>query len=142
VSARPAGCSEIEEVAEQLAAFLGGAAISFSLDLVLLDLCSPFQQQVLHAEHGIPRGQVSTYKLIARFIGRPLAARAVGAALAANPFPLIIPCHRAVRSDGTLGGFQGGLPMKRALLAAEGIGFDSSGRVQADSFFYSSLKAG
>jgi len=53
----------------------------------------------------------------------------------ANPFPIIVPCHRAVRSDLTLGGFQGGLSMKRALLEAEGIGFDSSGRVAVDSFF-------
>jgi O6-methylguanine-DNA--protein-cysteine methyltransferase len=57
--------------------------------------------------------------------------------LATNPSPNVIPCHRAVRSDRSLGGFQGGLPMKRALLEQEGIGFDTSGRVQVDSFFYS-----
>jgi len=139
-TARPAACPEIEEIAHQMAAFLDGAAISFSLDSVLLDPCPVFQQQVLRAEHGIPRGQVSTYQLIAGSIGRPGAARAVGQALATNPFPIIVPCHRAVRSDRTLGGFQGGLPMKRALLAAEGIAFDGSGRVQVDSFFYSSPK--
>jgi methylated-DNA-[protein]-cysteine S-methyltransferase len=91
----------------------------------------------LRAEHGIPRGQVSTYQLLAAFIGRPKAARSVGTALATNPFPIIIPCHRAVRSDRSLGGFQGGLLMKRAWLEQEGIGFDTSGRVQVDSFFYS-----
>jgi methylated-DNA-[protein]-cysteine S-methyltransferase len=133
-----ATCPEISAIADDMEAFLDGAAISFSLDNVRLDLCSAFQQQVLRAEHGIPRGQVSTYQLLAAFIGKPTAARAVGTALATNPFPIIIPCHRAIRSDRTLGGFQGGLPMKRALLAKEGIAFDSSGRVQVESFCYSS----
>ena len=138
-TARPATCPEIEAVFDGIQDFLGGAAVSFSLNCILLDLCPPFQQEVLRAEHGIPRGQVSTYQLIAGFIGRPSAARAVGMALATNPFPIIVPCHRAVRSDRSLGGFQGGLSMKRALLEAEGIGFDNSGRVAVDSFFYSSL---
>ena len=133
-----ATCPEVTAIADDMEAFLGGAALTFSLDSVLLDHCSPFQQQVLRAEHGIPRGQVSTYQLLAAFIGRPAAARAVGTALATNPFPIIIPCHRAIRSDRTLGGFQGGLPMKRALLKKEGIRFDSSGRVQIESFCYSS----
>jgi len=54
-------------------------------------------------------------------LGKPNAARAVGAALAANPFPLIIPCHRVIRADGSLGGYQGGLKMKQALLRIEGV---------------------
>jgi methylated-DNA-[protein]-cysteine S-methyltransferase len=133
-----ATCPEITAIADDMEAFLNGAAISFSLDRIRLDGCSPFQQQVLRAEHGIPRGRVSTYQLIAAFIDRPKAARAVGTALATNPFPIIIPCHRAVRSDRTLGGFQGGLAMKRALLEKEGIRFDKSGRVQVESFWYAS----
>ncbi len=133
---KQATCPEIEAIADGLVAFLGGAAISFSLDRIRLDLCTPFQQQVLRAEHGIPRGQVSTYSLIAKHIGRPGAARAVGAALAANPFPLIIPCHRALRADRSLGGFQGGLAMKRALLAKEGLAFDGNERVTIESFWY------
>ena len=137
LNSKPGSCPEIDEIADQIAAFLGGADISFSLDRVLLELCSDFQQQVLRAEHGIPRGWVSTYQLIAGFIGKPAAARAVGTALATNPFPLVIPCHRAVRSDRTLGGYQGGLAMKRALLAAEGIRFDNLGRVEVKEFFYS-----
>jgi methylated-DNA-[protein]-cysteine S-methyltransferase len=138
LTAHEATCPEITAIADDMEAFLNGAAISFSLDCVRLDLCSAFQQQVLRAEHGIPRGRVSTYQLIAAFIGKPKAARAVGTALATNPFPIIIPCHRAVRSDRTLGGFQGGLPMKRALLEREGIAFDGSGRVQVESFWYAS----
>ena len=137
LTAREGASPEITALADGLEAFLDGAALTFPLDNLRLDRCSPFQQQVLRAEHGIPRGQVSTYQLLAAFIGRPTAARAVGTALATNPFPLIIPCHRAIRSDRTLGGFQGGLAMKRALLEKEEIAFDASGRVQVDSFFYS-----
>jgi methylated-DNA-[protein]-cysteine S-methyltransferase len=59
---------------------------------------------------------VSTYQRIAGHLGSPQAARAVGTTLAHNPFPIIVPCHRAIRTDGTLGGFQGGMEMKRALL--------------------------
>jgi len=61
---------------------------------------------------------------------------AVGTALAKNPFPIVIPCHRAVRSDGTLGGYQGGLEMKRALLEMEGVYFDTFDRVLTEAFFY------
>jgi methylated-DNA-[protein]-cysteine S-methyltransferase len=60
--------------------------------------------------------------------------------LARNPFPLIIPCHRAIRSDGSLGGFGGGLKMKRALLEMEGVGFDSRGHVEERHFLKSSEK--
>ncbi len=60
----------------------------------------------------------------------------MGGALLRNPFPIIIPCHRAIRSDGELGGFQGGLKMKQALLELEGIRFSSTGKVLAPSLFY------
>jgi len=91
------------------------------LNLPSIDQCSKFQQKVLRAVYAIPRGKVSTYQLIAKQIGQPKAARAVGRALASNPFLLIIPCHRVIRSDGALGGYQGGLKMKRALLKKEGV---------------------
>jgi len=108
--------AEIDALADRIAAFLTGGDIRFSLAVARLDLCSPFQQRVLRAEHGIPRGKVSTYQRIAGHLGNAQSARAVGTALAHNPFPIIVPCHRAIRSDGTLGGFQGGVEMKRALL--------------------------
>lgn len=120
---------EVDAVAKDIQAFLLGEDISFPLDLVNMDQCSEFQRTVLVAEHQIPRGKVSSYKLIAKFIGEEKEARAVGNALSNNPFPLIIPCHRVVRSDGQLGGFQGGLDMKRALLENEGINFDAKGKV-------------
>jgi methylated-DNA-[protein]-cysteine S-methyltransferase len=135
-------CSEIDAVLEQIQAFLEGVSVRFSLGMVRLDLCTEFQQSVLVAEYGIPRGQVSTYQLIGRFLGKPFAARAVGTALANNPFPIIIPCHRAIRSDGTLGGYQGGLSMKRALLEMEGISFDGAGRVVTENLFYATAGEG
>ena len=101
-----------------------------------LERCPPFQRQVLLAESGIPRGWVSTYGRIANHIGVPKGARAVGNALARNPFPLIIPCHRAVRADGSLGGFQGGPEMKRALLEMEGVEFLPTGRVSPARIYY------
>jgi methylated-DNA-[protein]-cysteine S-methyltransferase len=79
---------------------------------------------------------VSTYQRIAGHLGDRNSARAVGTALARNPFPIIVPCHRAIRSDGNLGGFQGGLAMKQALLAMEGIHFDNAGRIVADKLYY------
>jgi methylated-DNA-[protein]-cysteine S-methyltransferase len=129
-------CAEIDDIATAIKGFLEGEAIEFSLDVADLSLCSEFQQLVLRAEHGIPRGSTSTYQLIAKYLGKRNAARAVGNALANNPFPLIVPCHRAIRSDRHLGGYQGGLEMKRALLEKEGIPFDDTGRVVCPRFHY------
>jgi methylated-DNA-[protein]-cysteine S-methyltransferase len=129
-------CVEVDVVANKILAFLNGNDIHFSLNMIRLDLCSSFQQKVLRAEHGIPRGRVSTYQRIAKHLGHDKAARAVGGALANNPFPIIIPCHRAIRSDGKLGGYQGGLRMKRGLLKMEGVFFNASGHAMTDKFFY------
>jgi methylated-DNA-[protein]-cysteine S-methyltransferase len=131
-----ATCPAIDNIAAQITAFLEGENISFPLDCIRLDLCSPFQQKVLHAEHAIPRGRVSSYSRIAAHIGHAGAGRAVGTALATNPFPVIIPCHRAIRSDGSPGDYQGGVDMKRNLLEMEGIKFDKGGRVGMEYFIY------
>jgi O-6-methylguanine DNA methyltransferase len=79
---------------------------------------TPFQRRVWAALRRIPRGRTRTYAEIARAVGRPGAARAVGAACGANPVPLVVPCHRVVAAGG-LGGFGLGASLKRALLAAE-----------------------
>jgi methylated-DNA-[protein]-cysteine S-methyltransferase len=129
-------CPAISDLGERIQRFLGGDPVRFDLGIVALERCSAFQRQVLRAEHGIPRGWVSTYGRIARSLGVPRGARAVGSALARNPFPIIVPCHRAIRSDGHLGGFQGGLEMKRALLEIEGIEITSAGRVRTHRFYY------
>lgn len=82
----------------------------------------PFEREVLSALRRIPAGAVKTYGEVAKAVGQPGAARAVGAACARNPLPLLIPCHRVVRSDGGLGGYslRGGVTLKRRLLEAEG----------------------
>ncbi len=132
----PSSCGLIDDLAGRIAAFLEGADVRFSLEHVRLDLCPPFQRKVLLAEYGIPRGQVSTYRRIAAHLGVAGGARAVGNALATNPFPIVIPCHRAIRSDGTLGGYQGGLAMKRVLLEQEGVDIDERGRVRSLTLYY------
>jgi methylated-DNA-[protein]-cysteine S-methyltransferase len=116
--------------------FLLGHDVRFDIGLLDLERCPPFQRRVLLAEYGIPRGYVSTYGRIARHIGSPRASRAVGSAFAGNPFPLVIPCHRALRSDGRLGGFQAGLAMKRRLLEMEGVRFREDGRVLMKDVWY------
>jgi methylated-DNA-[protein]-cysteine S-methyltransferase len=129
-------CPEIDELAAQMQRYLDGDPAEFSLDLLALGRRTYFQRRVLLAEYAIPRGRVSTYGRVARAVGIPGAARAVGQALARNPFPIIIPCHRAVRSDGSLGGYRGGVAMKRALLRLEGVAVNASDRVVVDQFYY------
>ena len=81
---------------------------------------TPFQQEVWAALRRIPPGEVRTYGELARALGRPGAARAVGGACARNPVALLVPCHRAVGADGSLTGYAFGLERKRWLLAHEG----------------------
>ena len=125
----------IRDLAGDIAGFLDGEDVTFSLDLMGLDQCSPFQRSVILAEYGVPRGYVTTYGRLARYLGVPRASRAVGGALATNPFPIVIPCHRAVRSDGSLGGYQGGVEMKAGLLEMEGVQVER-GRVLLNRVFY------
>ena len=88
-----------------------------------LDLSSGtlFQQKVWRALQTIPRGETRSYAWVAKKIGKPKAARAVGAACGANPVPIIVPCHRVIAGDGSLGGFGGGPALKKRLLALEGV---------------------
>jgi O-6-methylguanine DNA methyltransferase len=86
---------------------------------------SAFERSVLEKTREIPRGEVRPYAWVAKQIGRPRAVRAVGSALAKNPVPLLIPCHRVVRSDGSVGQYIFGSPAKRALLTYEGAQFRS-----------------
>jgi len=78
-----------------------------------------FQWRVLSVTATIPLGRTRSYRWVARAVGRPKAVRAVGQALKKNPFPFIIPCHRVIKSDGSLGGYAGGQKVKQALLALE-----------------------
>ena len=96
------------------------AALSGQGDTALHMIGAPFQIKVWEALLQIPSGHVTTYSEIARSIGHPKAVRAVGTAVGRNPVSLLIPCHRALRKSGALGGYHWGLPVKRALLAWEG----------------------
>jgi len=107
------------EVCRQIAQYFAGARHSFDLALDLLR-GSAFQRRVWAATRLIPYGQVHTYGQVARAIDAPRSARAVGRALGSNPVPIIVPCHRVLRADGSLGGYGAGLDIKRALLRLEG----------------------
>lgn len=91
--------------------------------IMKLDLSSgtPFQQKVWRQIRKIPKGETRSYAWIAKMIGHPKAVRAVANACGANPFPVIIPCHRVVRSDGSIGGYSGPKHLKRKLLKKEGV---------------------
>lgn len=131
-TARPGEHPVIASLSQTFQRYLAGEAVEPPLSFAALSDCPAFQQAVLLAEHGVPRGYVTTYGRLAAHLGSPRAARAVGSALAHNPFPLLIPCHRALRADLSLGGYQGGLAMKRALLELEGH-VVAGGRVSGDA---------
>lgn len=106
-------------VVEQLESYLAGRRrdlrVRFSLPQG-----TPFQRRVWQTTRTIPYGETRSYAWVAERMGCPRAARAVGQALGRNPLPLLIPCHRVVASNGSLGGFTGGLEIKRKLLGLEG----------------------
>lgn len=110
------------DVQQRIAAYFEGEDIDFSTDpAVDLGGLGAFAQALLKACRRIPVGQTQTYAALARTIGRPGGARAAGNALAANPIPLIVPCHRVLRTDGGLGGFSapGGTATKQKMLLHE-----------------------
>ena len=98
--------------------FFRNRSSSFDVPLAW-DGATDFQKEVWQALRKIPRGQTRSYAQIAQQIGRPRAARAVGAACAANPILLLVPCHRVIGSDGSLGGFSSGIALKKTLLDRE-----------------------
>lgn len=117
----PAGESAREvlgRAARQLSEYFAGARRAF--DLPLAPPGTPFQQETWRALREVPYGQTIGYGELARRIGRPGAARAVGAANGANPLSIVVPCHRVIGADGTLTGYGGGLDRKEHLLRLEG----------------------
>jgi methylated-DNA-[protein]-cysteine S-methyltransferase len=118
----------ITELATLIKRFFEGEKITIPMHFVDSSVCYPLQLKVLEAERCIPRGKVATYTWVAAKAGTK-SVRAAGTALARNPFPIVVPCHRAIHADGTLGQYQGGTEMKRKLLQMEGVEFDSAGRV-------------
>ena len=119
-------CAESDEMARRIGLFLRGSDIVLPREQCDMSLCSGFVKSVLRVLNEVPRGRVTTYGRLAEKTGG--CARSVGSAMSANPFPLMIPCHRVVRSNGETGGYQGGADMKRILLANEGVRFDRRGR--------------
>jgi len=106
------------ELKGELDAYFSGKRISFTSPIDWLQ-GTAFQQSVWEALRKIPYGETRSYKDVAQAVERARAYRAVGQAVGSNPVPLIVPCHRVVRSDGSLGGFGSGLPLKRRLLEIE-----------------------
>ena len=107
----------MREVAERVTAFVGGTRASLELPLDIR--ATPFQLAVWRELCVIPRGATSSYGEIARRLGQPRAARAVGRANGSNPLAVLIPCHRAVAADGELTGYRWGVDCKRRLLQRE-----------------------
>lgn len=100
--------------------YLSGKPVSFHKYKVHFS-GTDFQKEVWHVLSKIPYGRTLTYKQVAEKIGKPWASRAVGGACGANELPIIVPCHRVIASSGSLGGFSGGLKLKRFLLRLEGV---------------------
>jgi methylated-DNA-[protein]-cysteine S-methyltransferase len=112
----------VRRAVDGMVALLAGGSADLA-DLPLDETgVDPFRRAVHAATRAIPAGATRTYGQIARLVGRPEAAREVGAALARNPFPIVVPCHRVVAADGALTGFSapGGIATKRRMLAIEG----------------------
>ncbi len=116
----PSKCSK---EARQLESYFKGKRKDFQVPIDLR-LVTPFQRRVLEAASDIPFGEVASYGDIAKQIGQPGARRAVGGALGKNPVAIVIPCHRVVAAGGGIGGYTGGLDVKRELMRIEGIALE------------------
>jgi len=112
--------ASLDEVRRELDLYFNGKLDSFDLPLDW-QLSGGFRRQVLRAINRIPYGQTRNYTEMARKAGNERAVRAAGTACGSNPIPLVVPCHRVLRTGGALGGYAGGLPMKEALLQLEGV---------------------
>jgi methylated-DNA-[protein]-cysteine S-methyltransferase len=124
--------SEVDLARSRMIALLEGKPADFSGILLDLDGVPSFHRRVYEAARRIEPGHILTYGVLARIIGADGAARAVGQALARNPFPILVPCHRVLAANGGLGGFSayGGIGTKRQLLEIEGIKFNAPLPVQ------------
>lgn len=114
----------LPDLQERIVAYFDGEKVDFSADPPIhLDRATPFGRKVLDACRAIAFSQTMTYSTLARQVGCPGAARAVGGVMASNPLPLIIPCHRVLRTDGGLGGFSapGGVATKQKMLRHEQV---------------------
>jgi len=115
----------LPKLANAFRAYFAGRLVRFDVRLDL-DGLTDFRRRVMECCRRIPRGRTASYQDLARAAGSPNASRAVGSTMAHNPLPLIVPCHRVVRSDGSVGGFSSprGAEQKRRLLRLEGVTLD------------------
>jgi len=111
---------KLDPARRELDQYFAGKRLDFDLKVDWSSVLSGFARKVLRATARIPAGQVLSYGDVAARAGNPRASRAAGNALHANPVPIVVPCHRIVRSDGSLGGYGGGVPNKVWLLEHEG----------------------
>jgi methylated-DNA-[protein]-cysteine S-methyltransferase len=109
---------ELDDARRQLEEYFAGERQVFDIELDLRGI-NGFRRSALEVLSAIPYGETRTYRQVAEAAGNPDAVRAAGGACATNPWPVIVPCHRVLRSDGGLGGYLGGLDMKRGLLELE-----------------------
>ena len=119
---------------KQVTAYFSGRRTKFDVDIDLADT-TPYRESVLRACRRIPYGEVASYSDLARSAGNPAASRAAGSAMAHNPIPLVIPCHRVLRADGSVGGFSSpqGVLQKKRLLELEGVTLDITKRIKPSS---------
>lgn len=115
----PTGLVGLEQTVQKLLGYFDGVSVQPPWSLFNMDGLTALQQQVLRAVADIPFGALKTYRDIAEAVGRPGAWRFVGNTMANNPFPILIPCHRVVRSNGAIGGYGGGSDLKKRLIAFE-----------------------
>jgi methylated-DNA-[protein]-cysteine S-methyltransferase len=110
--------SPLDDVRRELNEYFEGRRRDFDLPIDLR--VAPFHEAVLHELARVPYGQVDTYGHLAKLVGRPKAARAIGTVMNRNPIPIVLPCHRIIGANGSLTGYGGGLDVKRRLLELEG----------------------
>ncbi|MDD5509987.1 MAG: methylated-DNA--[protein]-cysteine S-methyltransferase [Dehalococcoidales bacterium] len=118
----PAPPHLFDDLVERLKDYIDGRRVDFP-DRLDLSGATPFQHAVWETTKLIPYGETRTYAWVSRQINKPRAARAVGQALGNNPLPIIIPCHRVIRGDGSPGGFSNGIEIKKRLLSLENPAF-------------------
>ncbi|HPS31515.1 MAG TPA: MGMT family protein [bacterium] len=112
-------CTKVSQLTENIVKYCNGENVEFKLDLLDLEEIPQFRKKVYNTLFKTKRGETLSYGELAYRSGYPGAARAVGTAMKNNPFPFIIPCHRVIRSDGSLGGFFGAEEMKKKLIEKE-----------------------
>jgi O-6-methylguanine DNA methyltransferase len=126
-------CSDcLKEPKEAIERYLAGEKMDFEFSLDL-SRYTEFQRGVWEITRSISYGEIRTYSWVSKKLGNPRASRAVGTALAKNPFPIVVPCHRVIRCNGELGGYsaEGGIEIKAKLLKMEGHKFDHKGRLHS-----------